>query len=100
VSTSYDCCFLQVLAFLCALCVEALRSENKVKSFNTEDTEKNEDTENFCQSAKTEIIRAGQRNFLFLSGLRIMRIGRMKLNVGERARMRNIFAVTLMMIEL
>ena len=83
---------LRALAFLCVVCVEALRHRYKDKSFNTEDTEKNEDTENSCQNVETEIFRAGPRNFSLLQGLRIMRIGRMKLKVEKCVRMRNICA--------
>jgi hypothetical protein len=36
---------LYVLVFFCVLCVEILAAENKVKGFNTENSEKSENTE-------------------------------------------------------
>jgi hypothetical protein len=62
--------------------------KTKVKSFNTEDTEKSEGTE---KSSLHWVIRTGEQNFLVRSGLSIVGIGRMKLNAVARARMRNIF---------
>jgi hypothetical protein len=66
--------------------------ETKVKGFNTEDTEKGEGPEKSSSSAHSEVLDAGEQNFLDRSGLRFMGIGRMKLTMVKGARKRNAFA--------
>ena len=59
------------------------------QNLNTEDTEKSEST---AIPAHREVLYIDKQNSLVRSGLRMMRIRRMKLNGAERARMRNVFA--------
>jgi len=63
--------------------------KNKGKGFNTEGAEKVEGTE---KSSRYGVLGICEQNFLGRSGLRIMGIGRMKLNMVKRARLPNVFA--------
>jgi hypothetical protein len=82
--------FLHVLVFLCVLCVEILPAEKLTSKALTQRTRRK--TRARRNPAHTELLRTREHNFLARAGLRIAVIGRMKLNMGIRARMRDNFA--------
>ena len=85
-STAFALCVLVILR------AKILTREATVKGFNTEYSEKNENTENSCYLARARLLGAGKRNFPARSGLRIVAIGRMKLKMLKPARMRIVIA--------